>query len=658
MRLSKTRFVSVVAALAAAVFFYGAVRSSGQTVPPATKEEENKLLAVLKSDAPQKDKVDACRQLGVIGTKDAVPVLAALLTDEKLSHNARYALEPIPDPSVDDALRDALGKVKERLLVGVIGSIGVRRDAKAIDTLAKLLKDADADVAQAAARALGKIGTAAAAKPIQDALQGVPAGNQVAFCEGLLRAAEALSAKGQRDAAAAIYSQLRGLKDAPHAVRTAVIRGTLLSGGPAMLKDYVQNPDYAVFAAAVAAAQTMPGGEVTQALCADLEKLPADRQILVMEILGKRGDPAAASAMLAVAKAGAKAARLAAIRILPQLKGQQAAALMAMVDDADGDVAKAAQESLSALGGGDLDAVVLKMLGGEKKQQLMALDLISRRRIVAALPAIMKLTGEADQQVRTSALRRVGELATTAELPGLLEMLMKAKPDDLGAVEQAVGAVCLKGEKPEANAAKLIALMPQAQLAQKIALLRVLGAIGGADALKAVREAVKDRQPELRAAAIRILGAWKTADAVPDLLALAENAADPTDKFLGLSGYLGWAAKKETPGGERLAMCKRAATLARTPEEKKLLLAALSGIGSPAALGLIVPHLDDAATRDEAAAAVLATADKLLKGKNAENVAGKLVSPLKKVVQVVTDANLLQRAKEALKDAESKAGGK
>ena len=46
---------------------------------------------------------------------------------------ARYALETIPDPSVDDALRDALGKLKGRPLLGVIGSLGVRRDAKAVD---------------------------------------------------------------------------------------------------------------------------------------------------------------------------------------------------------------------------------------------------------------------------------------------------------------------------------------------------------------------------------------------------------------------------------------------------------------------------------------------------------------------------------------------
>jgi HEAT repeat protein len=586
-------------------------------------------------------------------------VLAALLADEKLSHMARYALEPIPDPAVDDTLRAALGKLKGRQLVGVIGSIGVRRDVKAIDALAKLLKDADADVAQAAARALGKMGTAAAAKPIQDALAGVPAGNQLAFCEGLLRAAEMLVAKGNRDAVEAIYNQLRELKDPPHQVRTAAIRGTLLSGGEATVRNYLGSADYAVFAAAAATLSEMPGGGVTSMLTPDLEKLPADRQILVLEILGKRGDPAAVSAMLALAKSGAKPVRLAAIRILPQVKGEQVEPLWELAEDADGEIAKAAQESLAATDAPGLDNTVLKMLAsGDQKQRHLAIELVSRRRIVAALPALMKLSADAEEPVRSGVLRRVAELATAAELPALLELLMKSKPAELGAIEQTVSTVCLKGEKPEANAAKLVALLPQAQPPQKVALLRVLGAIGGADGLKAVREAVKDQKPELRAAAIRILGAWKTVDAVPDLLALAQNAADPTDKLLGLRGYLGWAAKPDVPAAERLAMCRQAAALAQKPEENKLLLGALGSVNSPDALGLIVPHLDDAATRDEAAAAAVSVAEKLLQGKNAPQAAPKLIAPLQKVVQAVTDANLSQRAKEALQDAQSKSGGK
>ena len=107
---------------------------------------------MLKSDASRKEKADACRLLARVGTRECVPVLAGMLGDENLSHMARYALEAIPDALVDKSLRHALGKLQGRPLVGVIGSIGVRRDVKAVDALAGLLANNDPDVAQAAAR--------------------------------------------------------------------------------------------------------------------------------------------------------------------------------------------------------------------------------------------------------------------------------------------------------------------------------------------------------------------------------------------------------------------------------------------------------------------------------------------------------------------------
>ena len=63
--------------------------------------QEAALLEVLRSDATFAEKSAACRQLTRIATKESVPTLASLLTDEKLSHMARYALEPIKDASVD-----------------------------------------------------------------------------------------------------------------------------------------------------------------------------------------------------------------------------------------------------------------------------------------------------------------------------------------------------------------------------------------------------------------------------------------------------------------------------------------------------------------------------------------------------------------------------
>jgi len=353
MSKSKKKF-----ALLVALFLAGSAQSFAQTVPPATPEQVNKLVAVLKSDAPQKEKADACRQLAVVGTKVAVAPLAALLGDENLSHMARYALEPMPDPAVDEALRDALGKLKGLPLVGVIGSIGVRRDARAVGPLTRMLQDPDAEVAQAAARALGSIGTRRAARALQRALPTAPAANQLALCEGLFRCAEALVAEGKRGGTWEIYEQLRSIK-APHQVRAGALRGAMrvqqrLLGAPGregfpLLWQHLRSDDYILFSAAVQTSLEMPGAEVTGALTSALKGLPADNQILIIWALGKRADPGALSALFAAAKEGEKSVRLAAIRALSQMGDASAApVLRALAADADPEISKAAQESLAA----------------------------------------------------------------------------------------------------------------------------------------------------------------------------------------------------------------------------------------------------------------------------------------------------------------------
>ena len=117
-----------------------------------------KLLALLEApEASEFAKAKACQRLAIVGDARAVPALAALLGDPKLAHYARFALEPIPAPAVDRALRQALGKLKEDLLIGVINSIGRRKDPEALDALAKIVRGDDSDAAQAARAALGRM---------------------------------------------------------------------------------------------------------------------------------------------------------------------------------------------------------------------------------------------------------------------------------------------------------------------------------------------------------------------------------------------------------------------------------------------------------------------------------------------------------------------
>ena len=69
----------------------------------AQTSEEQQLIGVLQSSQSPRDKDAACARLKRIGTEQSIPALAALLTDEQLSHSARYALESMPSAKAGQA---------------------------------------------------------------------------------------------------------------------------------------------------------------------------------------------------------------------------------------------------------------------------------------------------------------------------------------------------------------------------------------------------------------------------------------------------------------------------------------------------------------------------------------------------------------------------
>jgi HEAT repeat protein len=648
MQISKLKL-----ALIAALLCGGIHSSFGQT---PVKEQETKLIAVLKSTAEINAKADACRELATIGTAAAVPALAALLADEKLAHMARYGMETIPGPAVDAALRDALGKLKGRLLVGVIGSLGVRHDDKAVASLTGLLKDPDAEVAQAAARALGMIGTADAAKPLLALLPTVPATNQLSLCEGLFRCAEALAVNGKNDQAIVIYDTLRNLNVAPHQVFAGAWRGAILTrqkDGLALLLEAFRSEASFLVTAAERIAIEMKVAGVSKVLADELTKVPADRQLLLCNVLGKRGDVAALPGLLGLAKAGDKAARVAAIRAATEIGNAGAAApLIELVKDADGEVAQAATAGLAGLPGAEVDAAVIKTLDStDPALKLKMLEMVSQRRIVTALPLLLKIRDGKDEAMRSAAIKCYAELASEAELASLLDkMVANTNAAEIGAIEKALAAICAAAENPKTCAQKLVAALPKAGPEAKPALLRTLCVAGGADALKAARGAVDDSNKDVHTAAIRVLCEWKTGDAAPLLLALAKNSSEQVDKILSLRGYLGMATRQDIPASARLAICRESAPMIQRDDEKLLLLAALANLADAESLNLIVPYLDVPAVKREAVATVIAVAERRPKDQNVDITR----AALKKAADVASDKpELAKRAQDLLKQMEN-----
>ncbi len=427
--------------------------TAGQKAGPPRNEAA--LIAVLRSDAERKAKADACRLLAEKATAKAVPVLAALLDDEKLSHMARYALEPIDDPAVDAALREALGRVTGRQLIGVVGSLGFRRDAAAAALIGKYLASDDADLVKVAARSLGRIGTVAAADILEKAMPKKAGPVRLAFCEGLMRCAEALAAGDEAARAAAIYDSLRKLPDAPHQVRAGALRGAVLvrgTEGLPLLLAALRGDDYAVTAAAARAAMEMTCDGVTAALAAELGTLPVDKQVLLTQTMADRGDPAALPALMTLAEKGEKAARIAAIRAIPALGGAGAVkTLLALQKDADTEVAAAAREALGALSGDAVDTAIIAMLKSpEDKTRALGIDLVGRRRMTAAVPQLLKLAGEGDQSVRQTAAGVLADIAGRDHFSALLDLLVGAESKKvIRSLERALAGICAEAARPE-----------------------------------------------------------------------------------------------------------------------------------------------------------------------------------------------------------------
>jgi hypothetical protein len=194
----------------------------------AAENTEAAQLAILASSTDLHEKARACQELAVLAGPKSVPALAALLHHEHLSDYARSGLEAIKDPAAGKALRDAVGKLEGRPLAGVVNSLGVRREKAAVAELKVLALDGKRGAATEAVASLGMIGTADAAKILQELLASGAAEVKTAAAHAALVAAEHLAKEGNAAAARSLLEAVIRAAPAGHLAQAAQNQATAL----------------------------------------------------------------------------------------------------------------------------------------------------------------------------------------------------------------------------------------------------------------------------------------------------------------------------------------------------------------------------------------------------------------------------------------------
>jgi len=549
--------------------------------------DEQELIAILQSAAGATEKCAACQKLRLVGTARSVPALAALLGDERTSQAARYALEPMPYPEAGAALRDALGKTSGLLKAGVADSLGWRREPESVPLLTPLLADADANIAAAAASALGRIGGKDALAALSAARDNVPAA-----LEALLKCAE------HAPSAISIYRSVYESK-APEQFRTAAYRGLLLSDArnrADLMRAALLGKDRAATLAALKVLRELDDSKTLDACAKTMASLPPEGQIAVMDALAKRGRPALSAFSVAM-KSRQPAVRLAAIQSLGEMNDISAVPLLA---DAAAGGDEAAVDALTRLHGSEARKALLDHLRkAEPAATVELLRALGERGEPEAAATVLQIAGKEKEPVRSAALRALAKLAAPDTLVPLLNL---ASGEDGAAIMQTVVAICAKSRDKEKCAGPVIAAMNRGDAAQKLSLLPALSRLGTSAALAAARAATEDANADLATEAIRVLSQWPTAGAAPHLLELARARTDARQHVLALRGCIS-LAPLEADNGKRLALLQQAFATAKRPEEKRQALGEIGKIHTREALQAAQAYANDPVLGKEAAMA-------------------------------------------------------
>jgi len=625
--------------------------------PTDVKRVEKSFLRLLEStETTAAGKQYICRKLSVIGTADSVPTLAAMLTEKAVgpiepSDIARYALERIPGHAAAEALRQGLDETSGRVKVGIINSLGARRDAESVSALVGLVSDQDSQVAAAAATALGQIADASATAVLAEAKNTVTGELRTVVLDAYLNCADKLVLQGRKDLALRIYNELFS-QEMPSPVRVAALRGKIACvrdrKAVMAITEALQTDDSAVQAAAISLTRQVSGRQVTRRLIGLLGRLSASGKVQMLSALADRGDKSALGAVVRATRTDEVEVRIAAFSALARLGDASTVSLLAeTAATTSGEEQKAARQSLYLLSDPAVDRTILDQIStAEPDVKVELIRSVGRRGISSGVELLLHNAAQPQAEVRTESVRALREIASEEDLHSLVGLLGRAASEaERNEVENTIAAVAGKIPDKGRQVEHVLAFLPSVtEPGPKASLLKVLGKIGDDSALGTLRSALGEPEAEVRLAAVRVLSEWSSATPAPDLLNAAQSSEDKLQRALALRGYIRLVGlESDRPVERTVEMYKKAMALASNADEKKMVLSGLANVKGLSALEMAVGCLNDVNLQQEAAVAVVRIAERL-----GDGYLGKTKAALQKAIEVSKSESVREQAKKLL----------
>lgn len=546
-------------------------------------------------------------QLKVIGDDASAKDVAALIGDPHLSDAAIRALSAWKSPGALKELRKSVSRQTGPVRIALIEALGDLRDNGSLKILEPMLEE-DSLTAASVYHAMARIGDPRWFDRFQSRLMSemrfsdrTIQGWRLIYADHLARRNEGPWRETCRDILAAQIDP---------ALMIPALRILAVNGVPVeeLLLEYAASPFDDLAGQAVNLALMVPGADHTRQWMKRFWELESDRRIMVMRMLGERGDSEALGTALRVLQQGGREERLEAIQAAAKLGAEEALPhLVSVLELDDFRIAAAVKQALLTHYDHSISPTLLDVLNRSASPAVQAtlIEVLGRKGYAGAREAVYRYCTSERMSVRRAALDALGLLVRADDLTRLLNMWKTQNSFIRGeALRNAMISSALDYENPGIPA-RIIASAIEDDFPRTEDILPVLGRLGGETALEIVSGFMEGRGESARQAALETLSEWPDASVIPVLFQAMEERENRPEAVRGLARLVPESSLSDTG---RLELFNRILGYSLPVPSVITVLEAMGHLRSPLAVETLARYLDRDSLSQAAAYAVVRAA--------------------------------------------------
>ena len=624
----------------------------------ATQRIEKELVKLLNSNATLSGKQFICHLLADIGSTESVNTLASMLYDSNTVEMARFALEKIPSKLVDEVLRNALINLDGRVKIGIINSLGKRKNEESVSQIKKLIYHSDSEIARAAIAAIGKIANDQAITILQEEKNNDSHELHEYILYALLDCADTLLIQYENKRAYSIYKELFAISE-KFPLRYAALKGMAHSSSEKnvniLLIKILREGGDKIRSSVPMIIRDLPDDFDISGLIAELPNFDANDQVSLLNALSNRKDDYILEMAIQLSKHENEKVRLDAFSLIGKVGNISSVQYLAGVATKKSKDGKAAQNALYQLVGEKVDREIIRLIPSAsdeiKLQLIRSLRIRQPKDRNSIISEVLLQTAEKEEEnLRIEAIRALQVIAGKEQIQELIDLLIgvDSKRERIALEKAIIGTVHKSNSDSLASQIMLSSLSHSKDIETRRSLLLVLAKVGHSSALPAFKKAMLDTSETLKTAAITALAEWSTDEPINELEAIIRGSSNSTHRTIALRGFVRMAiiseglSEQETIKRFRIAM-----ELSETNDDKKFVLSGLAEQKTFSAFQMAKEQISNLALRAEAELAILNISAGTLKSHPEET---KIV--LLEIRQNSDDSDIIKLAQKRINEIE------